>query len=473
MENKNILGRILVLDDEPSLRLILSRGLKSKCYEVDTAANVDEAKEFLNEYSYFLAFFDIVMPGGSGLDLLDKVNMRPNAPSVVVMTAEATMDNAVKAMKKGAFDYLTKPFDLDDIEALAEKVAEYRKTSADLETSSEGMPYKSSPDELIGTAPAMQEVFKLIGRSAGSDATILITGPTGSGKELVARALCKNSSRAKGPFVTVNCAAIPGNLLESELFGHEKGAFTGAVESKKGKFSAANGGSMLLDEIGDMPIALQAKMLRILQEREFYPVGATKPVKVDVRLLAATNRDLKADVEAGAFREDLFHRLNVIRIDLPPLRDRKEDITKLADHFLRKLEVSFGGKPKKLTGDAAAALLRYDWPGNVRELENVVRRSALMAPGGAITKENLPSDICGDDAVDVVPDLDRLVKTLMDTAPENGVYDSVIGLVERAIIKEAMKREKMVLVRAAKLLGLNRNTLTKKVGELKIRKEEV
>lgn len=463
-------GRILVMDDEPGMRFVLSRGLSRHGYEVDTASNIDEARELLNEHTYFLAFFDIILPDGSGLDFLDSVKKRLNAPSIVVMTAEATMNNAVKAMQKGAFDYLTKPLDLDEVEALVERIVEYRDMSLELENLKTGEPVVSAPDELIGRSPAMQEVFKLIGRSANTDTTILITGPTGSGKELVARALHHNSSRVKGPFITVNCAAIPHDLLESELFGHTKGAFTGATGDSKGKFLAADGGAILLDEVGDMPLALQAKMLRVLQEKEFYPVGSIRSVRCDVRVLASTNRDLSADVESGSFREDLYHRLNVVRIDLPHLRDRKEDVPQLAEHFLGKIAQTFNDKPKSMAPAVKEALLAYDWPGNVRELENIVRRAVLMAPGEMIMIDHLPPEFGGEQHGRFNNDsLDNVVKGIMARAKAGEVYGTVISAVERALIENALKREGGVQIRAAKLLGLNRNTLTKKINDLKIR----
>ncbi len=463
-------GRILVMDDEPGMRFVLSRGLSRHGYEVDTASNIDEARELLNEHTYFLAFFDIILPDGSGLDFLDSVKKRLNAPSIVVMTAEATMNNAVKAMQKGAFDYLTKPLDLDEVEALVERIVEYRDMSLELENLKTGEPVVSAPDELIGRSPAMQEVFKLIGRSANTDTTILITGPTGSGKELVARALHHNSSRVKGPFITVNCAAIPHDLLESELFGHTKGAFTGATGDSKGKFLAADGGAILLDEVGDMPLALQAKMLRVLQEKEFYPVGSIRSVRCDVRVLASTNRDLSADVESGSFREDLYHRLNVVRIDLPHLRDRKEDVPQLAEHFLGKIAQTFNDKPKSMAPAVKETLLAYDWPGNVRELENIVRRAVLMAPGEMIMIDHLPPELGGEQHGRFNNDsLNNIVKGIMARAKAGEVYGTVISAVERALIENALKREGGVQIRAAKLLGLNRNTLTKKINDLKIR----
>lgn len=459
--------RILVVEDERSLRIVLERDLARKGFTVDAASTIAEAEEFLNERSYAMAFFDIVLPDGSGLDLLEKVRKRPDAPSVVVMTAEATMSNAIQAMQKGAFDYLTKPFDLEEVEILVDRVLEYRRMARELADLKSGEPGAAAPDEIIGRAPGMQEVFKLIGRAANTDATILITGPTGAGKELVARALTRNSHRAAGPFITVNCAAIPKDLLESELFGHVKGAFTGATEDRKGKFVAADGGVILLDEIGDMPPDLQAKMLRVLQEKEFYPVGSTKPVTIDVRVLASTNRNLAEDVSDGRFREDLYHRINVIHIHLPPLSERKQDIPLLVEHFLGKTATAFGEERKKIAPAALDALKAYGWPGNVRELENVVRRAVIMAPGDTITLDSLPQEIGGGvgkrDGASV--SLSQIVEEMAGGADEGAVYSGVIGKVEKALIESALKRCGGSRSAAAKFLGINRNTLAKKINE--------
>jgi len=389
-----------------------------------------------------------------------------------MMTAEATMGNAIKAMQKGAFDYLTKPFDLDEAEILVDRILEYRQMARELAELRSGEAPTSAQDEIIGRSPPMQDVFKLIGRAANTDATILITGPTGSGKELVARALSRNSPRASGPFITVNCAAIPKDLLESELFGHIKGVFTGAVEAQKGKFLAANGGVLLLDEIGDMPPALQAKMLRVLQEKEFYPVGATKPVKIDVRVLASTNRDLAADVAEGRFREDLYHRLNVVHIHLPPLKERKSDIPLLVEHFLAKIARALGETPKAAGPAVLESLTKHDWSGNVRELENVIRRAVMMAPGDTITMDALPPKLGGETKKPSSPgSLERAIEEICEQSGEGEIYENVIKMVDRAVIENALKRAGGIQTHAAKLLGMNRNTLTKKIAELKIKRK--
>ena len=461
--------RILVLDDEDALRLVLSRSLERKGYEVDTAESVEEARELLNEHGYSIGFFDIALPDGSGLDLLDSVKKRPNPPSVVIITAEATMKNAIEAMRRGAFDYLVKPFDLDEVEALTVRIMEYRRMAEELARLKSTRPAAQPAGEIIGRSPALQEVFKLIGKLADSDVTALITGPTGSGKELIAGALHQNSPRAKHPFISVNCAAIPGDLLESELFGHVKGAFTGAVDDHKGKFASAGAGTIFLDEVGELPLSLQAKLLRVLQEREFYPVGSARPVRAEARVLAATNRDLSAEVAGGRFREDLYHRINVARIELPPLSQRKGDIPALVGHFLEQTAIAVGAEPKSVSPSAMNVLAGYDWPGNVRELSNTIRRAALMAPGSVITVDDIPPEIGGRKGATLPDDtLARSVRELMELSAEGEIYDAVIKRVEKTLIENALRKTGGVQAHAAKLLGLNRNTLMKKISEFDI-----
>ncbi|MBF0291318.1 MAG: sigma-54-dependent Fis family transcriptional regulator [Nitrospinae bacterium] len=465
--------KILVVDDEESLRLVLSRSLKRKGYDVDTAESIAEARELLNERSYSIGFFDIALPDGSGLDLLDSVKNRSNPPSVVIITAQATMKNAIEAMRRGAFDYLTKPFDLDEVEALTSRIMDYRKMAQELAMLKSARPAAPSVGEIVGRSPALQEVFKLIGKLADSDVTALITGPTGSGKELIAGALHQNSPRAKHPFITVNCAAIPGELLESELFGHVKGAFTGAVEDRKGKFQSAGAGTIFLDEVGELPLSLQAKLLRVLQEREFYPVGSARPVRSEARVLAATNRDLSEEVASGRFREDLYHRINVARIELPPLCQRKGDIPALVNHFLEQTARAVGAEPKSVSPTAMGILAGYDWPGNVRELSNAIRRAALMAPGSVITVEDISPEIGGSKGAARPEDaLARSVRELMELHAEGEIYDAVVKRVEKALIENALKKTGGVQAHAAKLLGVNRNTLMKKIAEFGVRLNE-
>jgi len=462
--------KILVVDDEESIRFVLSKGFERMGHATDTAPTIKEAEERLNEGRYFCVFLDIILPDGSGLDLIGSILKRQNPPSVVVMTAEATMKNAITAMQKGAFDYITKPFDFDVIDILINRIVEYRKMSSELARFKSGGA-EQAEGVMVGRSEPMQELFKLIGRSANSDENILITGPTGSGKELVAKALHSNSSRSAGPFIAVNCAAIPNDLLESELFGHVKGAFTGAFDSKSGKFLAASEGVILLDEVGDMPLPLQAKMLRVLQDREFYPVGSTKPVKVDTRVLASTNRNLTEDVASGRFREDLYHRLNVVHIKTPSLSERRSDIPLLAAHFLSKIAKTLNEKPKTIGPGVMDALKGYDWPGSVRELENVVRRAVIMTPGATVTLDDIPGQLSGAKSQSGAGvTLGQLVKEVIDSSAHGEAHRKMVGLVETELIKIAMARMGGVQTDAAKLLGLNRNTLKKKITDLGIGK---
>ena len=471
METADSTRRILVVDDEESIRFVLTSGLERDGYTADSASTLEEARELLNENRYFLVYLDITLPDGSGFDLLELIKKKPSPPCVVIMTAQASMNNAITAMREGAFDYITKPFDLDEIEVLTRRIVDYQKMSSELKhLKSSAAP---TDDEIVGQSPAMQEVFKLIGRSANSGANILITGPTGSGKELVARALHQNSDRADNPFVAVNCAAIPAQLLESELFGHVKGAFTGAVDDKPGKFKTAGDGSILLDEIGDMPLNLQAKMLRVLQDNEFYPVGSTKPLQSKARVVASTNRDLAADIASGKFREDLYHRLDVVRIHLPPLNERKSDIPLLVESFLKKTAKTLNEKPKSMSPDVIEALMEHDWKGSVRELENMVRRSIIMAPGGTITINDMPEEIGGENEKRTAGrslgrELARAVRKVANGSPYGESYTTVVREVEKALIENALNIEKGVQAKAAKALGLNRNTLSKKISELDI-----
>lgn len=460
--------KILVVDDEESIRFVLSKGFARMGHQTDTSSTIAEAVRRLDEGLYFCVFLDIIMPDGSGLDLIRSILEKKNPPSVVVMTAEATMKNAITAMQKGAFDYITKPFDFDVVDILINRIIEYRKMSSELARFQSGGA-EQAEGELIGRSALMEEMFKLIGRAADSNENILITGPTGSGKELVAKALHSNSSRSAGPFITLNCAAIPGDLLESELFGHVKGAFTGAIDAKSGKFLAASGGAILLDEVGDMPLSLQAKILRVLQDREFYPVGSTQAVKVDTRVLASTNRNLAEDVASGRFREDLYHRLNVVHIKTPPLSERKSDIPLLTEHFLLKIAKTLNEKPKTVGAGVMDALMDYDWPGSVRELENVVRRAVIMAPGGTVTLDDLPGQLSGAETIrDAGATLGKLVREVIDSSAPGEAHRKMTRLVEKELITIALAKMGGVQTEAAKLLGLNRNTLKKKMTELDI-----
>src|SRR5450759_2010090 len=380
------LTRILVADDEESMRWVLSKALKRKGFSVDLAIDGRQALSMIQDNSYDLAILDIKMPGINGLDLLDKIREQKKDLLVVIMTAEASMKNAVEAMKRGAYDYITKPFDLDVIDAIIEKVGRAREVAGQVSMLKQELKERYQVEKnIIGNSPVMREVYKTIGKVAGSDVTVLVQGESGTGKELVARAVHFNSGRLGKPFVAINCAAIPKELLESELFGSEKGSYTGAGERKQGQFEQANHGTLFLDEIGDMPLDLQAKILRVLQEREVTRTGGNQSISVDVRIVAATNQALVEKVRQKEFREDLYYRLNVVPITLVPLRERREDIPLLVQYFLNRVCVEMDVPLKQCTDEAIALLSGYSWPGNVRELENAIKRAVILSSDPLLT----------------------------------------------------------------------------------------
>ncbi len=385
------MSNILVADDEESMRWVLSKALRKKGLNVDLAKDGDEALRLIKTHSYDLAILDIKMPGLSGLELLDRVRELKSDLLIVIMTAEASMKNAVEAMKRGAYDYLTKPFDLDVIDAILEKVNRAREMTTQVSLLKEELKDRYQVEKtIIGNSPAMREIYKTIGKVAPSDVTVLVQGESGTGKELIARAIHFNSKRLGKPFVALNCAAIPKELLESELFGFEKGAFTGATERKLGKFEQANHGTIFLDEIGDMPFDLQSKILRVLQEKEVTRTGGSQVIPVDVRVVAATNQDLEDMVRRKQFREDLFYRLNVIPLHLVPLRERNEDIPLLVDYFLSKVCAELEVPVKQCAPDAVRLLTSYSWPGNVRELENTIKRAVILSSDPLLTAADFP-----------------------------------------------------------------------------------
>ncbi|HSN13055.1 MAG TPA: sigma-54 dependent transcriptional regulator, partial [Anaeromyxobacteraceae bacterium] len=385
--------KVLIVDDEPSVRFVLARTCDRIGVPRLEAESAETAREQLRRHGggrdgIGLVLLDVRLPGDDGLKLLSEISGRPDSPFVVVMTAESTMSSAVEAMKRGAADFIGKPFDLPRVERIISDLAggqvEPREEPEErAEAGADGRRFKDTaiPDALIGRSPAMVEVFKEIGRVSKTEMTVLLTGESGTGKELVARAIHTNSARARGPFVTVNMAAIPKDLIESELYGHEKGSFTGAVERRPGKFEMATGGTLFLDEIGEMPIELQAKLLRVLQEREVDRVGGNRPLPVDVRIVAATNADLARSVEEGRFRRDLYYRLAVVPIRLPPLREREGDVVLLARHYIAKYGQQLKGKAVTLAREAEPLLASHPWPGNVRELQNVIQRALLKLNG--------------------------------------------------------------------------------------------
>jgi len=463
--------RILVADDEDGVRWVLEKGLREAGYEVTSVKDGESALRHAEADVPDLIFLDVRMPGLDGLAVLGRLRAgRPDA-LVIVMTAHGTMETAIQAMQRGAYDYLAKPFDLDEVLLLAERALTARRLTQEVAELRTGLQEVWEFGVLIGRHPRMQEIYKTIGRTAASDVTVLLRGESGTGKELVARAIHHYSRRAGRPFVAVSCAAIPGALLESELFGHERGAFTDARERKLGKFELAHGGTLFLDEVGDMPPELQIKLLRALQERSFERVGGQEPIRVDVRILAATNRDLEVLIKEGRFRDDLYYRLNVVALHLPPLRERRRDVPLLVDHFLAKYAGDLG--PRVVALEALDRLVGYEWPGNVRELENVVQRAMVMATGGVVMPEHLPiGEVSAAAAVAVDATLEDVIeRRLLDCVrglrarASANLYDLMTSLVEKPLFRAVLRETGGNQVRAAQLLGINRNTLRKKLKE--------
>jgi len=468
--------RILVADDEESIRWVLSKALKKKGFTVDLAVDGRQALSLFRSNHYDLAVLDIKMPGIQGLELLQQFHEEQPDILVVIMTAESTMENAVAAMKHGAYDYLTKPFDLDALDAIilkAQKAAEVTDQLGQLR--GELQEQYSFGRAIIGNSQPMQEVYKDLGRIAPSDVTVLVTGESGTGKELIARAVHFNSPRLGKPFIALNCAAIPRELLESELFGHEKGSFTGATERKSGKFEQANGGTLFLDELGDMPLELQAKLLRVLQEKEITRTGGNQVMQVNVRIVAASNQDLAAMVREKTFREDLFYRLNVVPIHLPPLRDRKEDIEPLVEFFLKRAQDELGVQTREYSQEALSLLKKHSWPGNVRELENVIKRATLLSPNQVLMPADFPGLFSNSDLGGQEDSLESLVArklqnslAQMDLQDLDNLYEMVLHQVERPLINIILQHTSGNQVRTAEIIGINRNTLRKKIKTLDI-----
>lgn len=461
----NSSNRIFVIDDDRSIRWVLEKALRQAEMEVtsfDSAAGVLEA---LDRAPPDAIITDIRMPGMDGLALLDAIRGRhPDLP-VIIMTAHSDLDSAVSAYQGGAFEYMPKPFDVDDAVDLARRaINQHRRRTAPINDSD------SKPTEIIGEAPAMQEVFRAIGRLSRSNITVLINGESGTGKELVAHALHRHSPRSDKPFIALNTAAIPRDLLESELFGHERGAFTGATGARRGRFEQADGGTLFLDEIGDMPPECQTRLLRVLADGEFYRVGGQTPIKVDVRIIAATHQNLEERVQAGLFREDLFHRLNVIRIHIPSLRERREDIPILTRHFLKRAAVELEMEAKTLRPDVADYLSRLDWQGNVRQLENTCRWLTVMASGREIHLEDLPPELKNQTpsrtgGAGWEEGLKQWAEQRL-LAGDSKLLDTATPAFERIMIDTALKYTGGRRQDAAKLLGWGRNTLTRKIKEL-------
>ncbi len=456
---------VWIVDDDRSIRWVFEKALSREGIEHSSFASAQEALDALDTGPPEVLVSDIRMPGPSGLELLQTVREKHPAVPVIVMTAYSDLDSAVAVFQGGAYEYLPKPFDVDQaVELIRRALDERRRDAAALE------PLSETP-EILGHAPAMQEVFRAIGRLAQSSATVLITGESGSGKELVARALHRHSARAAKPFVAINTAAMPKDLLESELFGHERGSFTGAQAQRRGRFEQAEGGTLFLDEIGDMPADLQTRLLRVLSDGTFYRVGGHQQIKANVRVIAATHQDLEVRVRDGSFREDLYHRLNVIRVRLPALRERLEDIPLLARHFLVHSAKQLGVDPKRLSEDAVAHLSRLEFPGNVRQLENLCHWLTVMAPGQVIEPSDLPTEMrtraAAVDASDWITALGEEVERRLARG-ETGVLDALGRQFERVLIVRALARTGGRRIEAANLLGMGRNTITRKIQELDI-----
>ncbi len=456
---------VWVVDDDQSVRWVLEKALKQADMAPRSFERAEHLLDAIADEEPDVLITDVRMPGMSGIALLDRLHgTRPNLP-IIVITAHSDLENAVAAYKGGAFEYLPKPFDIDEAIALVQKAARANGKGEDEE--------RRKPDamaSMIGQAPAMQEVFRSIGRLAGSSMTVLITGESGTGKELVARALHDHSPRSDKPFVALNTSAIASELLESELFGHEKGAFTGADSRRIGRFEQANGGTLFLDEIGDMSPALQTRLLRVLAESEFYRVGGQTPIRVDVRVIAATNQDLARAVKEARFREDLYHRLNVIRINTPPLRQRRDDIPMLLNHYLDEAARELGTTAKTLDADAVDALQAFSWPGNVRQLVNATRRLTVTAPGSVITAEDIPVDLGGDETPkQAAREWTRVLASWAERQLHNNetpLLDAALPEFEKTLIEIAMSQTNGHRQEAAKLLGWGRNTLARKMKAL-------
>ncbi|RPJ46779.1 MAG: nitrogen regulation protein NR(I) [Betaproteobacteria bacterium] len=456
---------VWIIDDDRSIRWVFEKALTRENIAFKAFASAREALAALDDETPQVVVSDIRMPGESGLELLQQAKARHPSLPVIIMTAYSDLESAVTAFQGGAYEYLPKPFDVDHAVELIRRAMDESVRQDSASEVSEAVP------EILGQAPAMQEVFRAIGRLSQSHATVLITGESGTGKELVASALHRHSPRAGRPFIAINTAAIPKELLESELFGHERGAFTGAQNMRRGRFEQAEGGTLFLDEIGDMPQELQTRLLRVLSDGNFYRVGGHQPIKANVRVIAATHQDLEARVKQGLFREDLFHRLNVIRLRLPALRERREDIPLLAKYFLQKSARDLGVEPKRLSDATLKYIAVQDLPGNVRQLENLCHWLTVMAPAVTIEIKDLPPEMRAETASagteDWVAALGREAEMRLHRG-ETGIMEALTHQFEKALILKALAQTGGRRIEAAQLLGLGRNTLTRKIQELKI-----
>ena len=469
MSNGSNNACVWVVDDDRSIRWVLERAMSQVDIPIAAFSSADHAMHHLHDERPVAVITDIRMPGMDGMEFINQIHdVYPELP-VIIMTAHSDLDSAVNAYRSGAFEYLPKPFDVDEAVAIVRRALAFARDDDPQLQEPEG----AAGQQIIGQAPAMQEVFRAIGRLANSNVTVLIRGASGSGKELVAKALHRHSPRAAGRFVALNMAAIPKELVESELFGHEKGAFTGATARREGRFEQADGGTLFLDEIGDMPQETQTRLLRVLADGEFYRVGGHSSIKVDVRIIAATHQDLELSVQNGSFREDLFHRLNVISVHVPTLAERKSDIAVLARHFLARAAEELGEDPKVIRRDAMDYLMNLSWPGNVRQLENTCRWLTVMASGREIHIDELPPELrSGTAAAASNHSWERALEiwaeeSLIETPP-NPLLEIALPRFERVMIRAALKRTGGRRRDAAALLGWGRNTLTRKITELKM-----
>ncbi len=471
--------KLLVIDDDETVRDVLNSVLTEKGFEPVIAESGEAGLALIKSERFDLIVTDLVMPGVGGMDILAEVSASKIGTPVILLTAHGTVQNAVDAMKLGAYDYVTKPFNLDEIMMIVEKALNHAKLQKENAMLRMQLRKRYNFKGLIGHSEPMEKVYELIEKIADTDSTVLILGESGTGKELIAKTIHFNSSRAQGPFVPLNCAAIPKDLLESELFGHEKGAFTGAVTTRLGRFELAQGGTLFLDEVAELAPELQVKLLRVIQEREFERVGGMKTIKVDVRILAATNKDLERHVANGLFREDLFYRLNVIPVQLPPLRERTEDLPLLMDHFVHEFAKKRKREPLAFSPRALSLLQQYRWPGNVRELENLIERLSILVNGEKVKVDDLPEKIrqaAGGEAGEPEQAAEQRAPKAAAGAPaaaadlpEDGIdLHNVIGSLEKDLIVKALERTGGVRSKAAQLLGLNRTTLIEKIKKMNI-----
>ncbi len=457
------MARILVIDDDGDILRLLASVLGNQGYDVETAADGREGIELLEKASFDLVLTDLTMPEVDGMGVLEYLSSHFPETLCIVLTGYGTIESSVEAMKKGAFDYITKPVKSSELLLLVEKSLQFKNLEVENTRLKKELKKTYQFSNIIGASSAIERVYKLIEKVADTDGTVLITGASGTGKELIARAIHYNSSRGENPLVVINCGAIPEDLLESEIFGHEKGAFTGAHKSRVGRFEMASGGTIFLDEIGEMSPSLQVKLLRVLQEQKFERVGGTKTIHVDVRIIAATNKNLASAINKGTFREDLYYRLNVIPIKVPPLKQRKEDIPLLVEHFRKKFQKGHRQTIEGIAPEAMDALMRYDWPGNVRELENLVKRLAILCENKLVVFEDLPENI--QDGFKDAAEPER--KVILD---HDISFTDAVKQYEKELILHALEKSNWVKSDAAKMLNLNRTTLVEKIKKQKLKK---